>query len=872
MDVQTSHLPEGLIGPPSTASVKVDGKTCTALLDSGSQVTIIFDSWYAKHLSHVPLQPVSGLDIWGLSESESSYPYRGYIQVELELPEKTPGKAESVPVFALVCPDLRCSDNIPVLVGTNVRKVRPFTANEKVGKAGKIRAARVCVPEQKAQPIPATKFSNVDPDESPVAEVTWSGPGPLVIPAGSQYIASCKVKERQPIEDSVLITERAPSLVLPQSVLVQPTVLYSKTMDKNKFLVLMRNESLKPTSIPKGTVIAHLHVADIVTQVPSPKSETPPKIDESLFDFGDSPIPNEWKQRLRKKLAERSNAFSTEEWDVGLAKGVEHPIRLNDDTPFRERSRRVAPADLDDLRRHIQGLLAAGIIKESRSPYASPIVMARKKNGKLRMCVDYRTLNRRTVPDQYTVPRIDDALDSLSGSKWFSVLDLRSGYYQIPMSEQDKEKTAFICPLGFYQFERMPRGITGAPATFQRLMEKAVGDMNLLEVIVYLDDLIVLGKTLEEHEQRLLKVIDRLEEAGLKLSIDKCQFCCPQVTYVGHIVSENGIATDPAKVEAVSKWKQPTDLPSLQSFLGFCGYYRRFIKNYSIIVRPLTALCKGYPPTQKKRKVARVPDKTYYKVKEPFGDRWDQTCIEAFNKVIHCLTDAPVLAFADPTKPYVLHIDASLEGLGAVLNQEYPEGLRPVAFASRKLSSSERNYPVHQLEYLALKWGVVDKFHDYLYGASFTVRTDNNPLTYILTTAKLNATGHRWLAALSTYNFTLKYRPGSSNIDADSLSRNPLPHNDEWQNLPPDSVKALCKQVRCGKRVGKLTSCAESLGVSPEAIPECYVFPTRLDVGCLTQMSQKDLVTAQDNDPVIAPVKQAVKNGHSFHSVKGDDP
>ena len=395
-------------------------------------------------------------------------------------------------------------------------------------------------------------------------------------------------------------------------------------------------------------------------------------------------------------------------------------------TPFRERSRRIAPADLDDLRRHLQGLLATGIIKESRSPYASPIVLARKKSGQLRMCIDYRTLNRRTIPDQYAAPRIDNALDCLTGSKWFSVLDLRSGYYQIPMAEEDKEKTAFICPLGFFQFERMPQGITGAPATFQRLMETAVGDMHLLEVIVYLDDLIVFGKTLEEHEERLLKVLDRLEDCGLKLSIDKCQFCQPQVTYVGHIVSEHGIETDPSKVEAVAHWKQPTDLQSLQSFLGFCGYYRRFIKNFAIIVRPLTDLTKGYPPTQKGRKTAKLGRQSYYKVDESFGDRWDQSCSDAFMKVIQCLTHAPVLAFADPTQPYVLHIDASLQGLGAVLNQEHNKGLRPVAFASRKLSKSEKNYPVHQLEFLALKWAVVDKFHDYVYGASFTVRTDNN--------------------------------------------------------------------------------------------------------------------------------------------------
>lgn len=212
------------------------------------------------------------------------------------------------------------------------------------------------------------------------------------------------------------------------------------------------------------------------------------------------------------------------------------------------------------------------------------------------MCIDYRTLNSRTIPYQYTTPRIDDALDCLSGSQWFSVLDLRSGYYQIAMKEEYIEKTAFICPLGFYQFERMPQGITGAPATFQRLMEKAVGDMNLLEVLVYLDDLKVFGRTLEEREERLLKVLHRLKEAGLKISLDKCQFGQSKVKYVGHIVSAEGVATDPAKIKTVLTWPQPTNLKTLRSFLGFCGYYRRFIVNYSAIVRPLTDLTQGYAP------------------------------------------------------------------------------------------------------------------------------------------------------------------------------------------------------------------------------------------------------------------------------------
>ena len=206
-------------------------------------------------------------------------------------------------------------------------------------------------------------------------------------------------------------------------------------------------------------------------------------------------------------------------------------------------------------------------------------------------------------------------------------------------------------------------------------------------------------------------MLNRLEECGLKISLDKCQFCQPQVKCVGHIVSALGIATDPEKVSAVKNWKLPTDLRSLRSFLGFCGYYRRFVKNYSAIVGPLTELTKGYPP---KNRHKAAQEKSYFKEGEPFGERWNKECTKAFQNIIHCLTHAPVLAFADPSKPYVLHVDASLNGLGAVLNQEYPEGLRPVAFASRKLSAPEQRYPIHQLEFLALKWAVVDKFHDYL--------------------------------------------------------------------------------------------------------------------------------------------------------------
>ncbi|KAK7929525.1 hypothetical protein WMY93_005920 [Mugilogobius chulae] len=752
---KSSDIPEGLIGPSSIAPIKVNDISCNGLMDSGSTVTIIFEDWYKANIPNVPIQPISSLAIWGLSAE--SYPYCGYVVVEMEFPEDVAGVKGPITVLALICPEPPQGHETPVVVGTNAFLFRRlFQLCKENGSEVKVSSMRIQAVYDQIQAQPSQSHA----EDTAIGQVKWQGPGPLTIAPGEKFYATCKVEQKTTKPQDIVLIEAPAMSQLPSGVLVQPGVLPESDINENSFKVLVHNESEKPTCIQVGTVIAEMHAVDVVTNPQTLESHVQ-VLDPNLFDFGDSPVPEEWKNRLRQKLAERRNVFSLDEWDVGLAKDVEHKIRG----------------------RYPQGI---------RSPYASPIVVVRKKNGSIRICIDYRTLNSRTIPDQYTIPRIDDALDCLTGSKWFSVLDLRSGYYQIAMSEEDKEKTAFICPLGFYQFERMPQGITGAPATFQRLMEKAVGDMHLLQVIVYLDDIIVFGKTLEEHEQRLLKVLDRLEDIR------------------GRYRNRSG------KVAVVKNWPEPTDLKSLRSFLGFCGYYRRFIASYSTIVRPLTELTK---------------------------------------------------AFADPTKPYVLHVDASMNGLGAVLNQEYTEGLKPVAFASRKLSESERNYPVHQLEFLALKWAVVDKFHDYLYGARFTVRTDNNPLTYVLTTAKLNAVGHRWLAALATYDFNIQYRPGRHNIDADLLSRQ-YSDSEQWADVPQSAIKAICKIENTTNQVRLV----DQLGVPPTAVPEAYSFPVSLTAMTFEQLTLKELQIAQDLDPAIGPVKQALQAGKQPTQTKTDPP
>ena len=407
-------------------------------------------------------------------------------------------------------------------------------------------------------------------------------------------------------------------------------------------------------------------------------------------------------------------------------------------------------------------MVEIGAIRKSQSPWASAVVLVRKKTGELRFCIDLRKLNARTVKDAQTLPRIDDSLDSLGGAVIFTSLDLKSGYWQVELDEDSIPLTEFtVGPLGFYECLRMPFGLTNAPATFQRLMENCLGDLHLNWCIIYLDDIIVYSKTPENHIKRLTGVFEKLSKAGLKLKPSKCEFFKEKITYLGHIVSKNGIETDPKKIASVKHWPRPKTVTQVRKFLGFTNYHRKFLHQYAQIARPLNQLISGDNAKKKRTRIV-----------------WSDDCESAFLKLKELCSDTPCLAYPDYEKSFKLYTDASESGLGAVLSQIKEDNLeRPITFASRTLSKSERNYDAHKLEFLALKWAVTDRFHEYLYGGSFDVYTDNNPLMYILSTAKLDAIGQRWVASLAPYNFSLHYNPGRQNTVADSLSRIP------WENL-----------------------------------------------------------------------------------------
>ena len=344
-------------------------------------------------------------------------------------------------------------------------------------------------------------------------------------------------------------------------------------------------------------------------------------------------------------------------------------------------------------------------------------------------------MNNRTIKDAYSLPKIESILDSLIGARIFSTLDLKAGYWQVEMAEESKAYTAFTCgPLGFYECDTMPFGATNASASFQRLMHDCLGDLNMNWCIVYLDDIIIFSDTKEEHLKRL-----------------ECFFFREEIEYLGHVVSGKGVATNPKKVEAVTKWPTPKTVYDVRSFLGFVGYYRRFIKDFSKIAKPIREV------------ITRLENQSKRTVKKTFVE-WTEAADSAFEHLKKLCTSTPILAYPDYKLPFVLHTDSSSEGLGAVLYQKQDGKLRVIAYASRSVSKSESHYPAHKLEFLGLKWAVCEKFHEYLYGSNtFEVYTDNNPLTYVLTSAKLHACGQRWVAKLANYNFTIKYKCGLSN-------------------------------------------------------------------------------------------------------------
>ncbi|GJX53160.1 putative nucleotidyltransferase, ribonuclease H [Tanacetum coccineum] len=420
---------------------------------------------------------------------------------------------------------------------------------------------------------------------------------------------------------------------------------------------------------------------------------------------------------------------------------------------------RLALSEMKELADQLQELSDKGFIRPSSSPWGALVLFVKKKDGSLRMCIDYRELNKLTVKNRYPLPRIDDLFDQLQGSSVYSKIDLRSGYHQLRVREEDIPKTAFRTRYGHYEFQVMPFGLTNAPAVFMDLMNRVCKPYLDKFVIVFIDDILIYSKNKQEHEEHLKIILALLKKEELYAKFSKCEFWIPKVQFLGHVIDNKGIHVDPAKIESVKDWASPKTPTEIRQFLGLAGYYRRFIEGFSKIAKPMTKL------TQKK-------------VKFEWGDKQEA----AFQLLKQKLCSAPILALPEGSEDFIVYCDASKKGLGAVLMQRE----KVISYASRQLKIHEKNYTTHDLELGAVVFALKIWRH-YLYGTKCTVFTDHKSLQHILNQKELNMRQRRWLELLSDYDCDIRYHPGKANVVADALSRK--------EREPPLRVRALVMTI-----------------------------------------------------------------------------
>lgn len=826
-------IPKNLVGHGMVVQVNLNDQPCCALLDTGSTVSTISESWFKACLPGNPVYPLGDvLKVEGAGGH--NLPYAGYTEARIAIT----GHQGNHPILLLVVPDTDYSSNVPLILGTNILGTM---LQEEINIHGVryLQRSSIRAPWKMVFQSLQSQARLLEKRKGRLCFIKVAGNHNVVIPGNSTMVLQGYTCDKLEHPTCLGMVQQSCTINGLPNVEVAPQLFTYSCQQTDPIAVTVSNSTNKAIKIPAQSVIGELQQ---VTEEMSGEEEEKLFQEESKdgdfldkIDFESTALDEKLCQELKTFLLRWGDIFSHGDLDIGLTSLVKHRINLSNETPFKQRHRHIPSGVIEEVRQHLQQLLGCGVIRRSCSPWASNMVLVRKKDGTLRICVDYRELNKHTVKDSYALPRIDEMLETLGGSVYYTVLDMKSGYHQIEVEEQHKQRTAFTAgPLGFYEYNRLPFGLSNAPATYQRLMEDILGDLNHRICLVYLDDVIVFSKTFEEHLTRLGQVFQKCREAGLKLSPKKCTFCAKRVKYVGHIVSQDGIEPDPSKIDKIAQWSVPQNADDVRQFLGFAGYYRKFIDNFSKVARPLNDLLGGNGSKRKgKRKL--VTEKPWC---------WADEQQEAFDTLKCLLTQPPILGYVRPNLPLELHVDASMDGLGAVLYQEQDKVKRVIAFGSRGLTKPEKNYSAFKLEFLALKWAITEKFKDYLYGVEFVVYTDNNPLTYIMTTAKLDAVGHRWLAALSPYNFSLKYRPGTSNRDADALSRL-RGANQPLKEVSSDTIKVLQKAV----------------GINGYIETMCFVTQIIPDQQDIMGMSTADWKQAQREDNSLGPLAHFVEKG-----------
>ena len=550
-------------------------------------------------------------------------------------------------------------------------------------------------------------------------------------------------------------------------------------------------------------------------------------------------ITSEQKDRLIPVIAKFSELAKNK---LSLTNMTTFNIDTGDAKPFRLRQYPLSPALMRQLNSELDIMLEQGIVEPSKSPWCSPVLMVKKKSGEYRFCFDGRRLNAVTVQDSYPLPRIDTILSGLGNAKFFSTIDLKSAFFQVPLDEDSRQKTAFAVPgRGLFSFCVMPFGLSNSPRQLQRLMDNLFGPEFAPNIFCYLDDLLILSPTFEHHLELLKKVFDKLKEANLSVNLEKCKFCRSSIPFLGFVVDSKGIHSDPEKVRAVELFPRPSTVTQIKRFIGLIGWYRRFIPDFSTLSSSITALISG-----KKKSNPIV---------------WTEAAENAFVELKSRLSSAPVLVSPDFSKPFIIQTDASATALAAVLYQEIEGHEHPIAFASKTMTSAQRNYSVTEQEALAVLFGI-EKFRQYVEGSKFKVVTDHHSLLWLKSLKNPSGRLCRWAITLSQFDFDVEHRKGALNVVADALSRINLtileikePIQDEWYLALKAKILAFPDKyplfrVDNGK-IFKLFRTAEFSGtnnndwklVVPQelrlgALKECHDEPTSAHLGILKTLGR----------------------------------
>ena len=458
---------------------------------------------------------------------------------------------------------------------------------------------------------------------------------------------------------------------------------------------------------------------------------------------------------------------------------LKHDINLEDPTKiFNQKQYKHSASEKEAINQKVIEMLEDGVIRPSFSNYSSPIVLIKKPDGSYRPCVDYRRLNSNTIKDVYPLPRIDETRDQLGEAAIFSKIDLKNGFWHIPIKESSKKLTAFRAGNKLYEFNKLPFGLCNSPATFQRVVDSLLGNYNLEFALIYLDDLIIYSKSKDEHLEKIQKILLKLRSYSLNINYEKSEFCKETIDYLGYIIGNGWVKISDEKTRAVKFFPKPKNTKQVQQFIGLTSYFRRFINNYARICLPLTSLLR------KNNKF-----------------RFEENEIKAFNKLKELLTKEPILKLPRFGERFTVHTDACKDGLGAILLQKYEDKIHVIAYASRITNNYEKNYSTYELEGLAALFAI-KVWRCYLYVSKFTLHTDNSALSYIKTNKNLSARLSRWILVLAEYDFDVVHRKGTQNQMADALSRNAIDkiyssNTAKSRKIIENGKKKIIKQIHC---------------------------------------------------------------------------